>query len=292
MSSDERLPVYERSPDPPGMRLTERDKRIFEAIYSHEGILADYQIQRLFFSGRRTTQERLSRLYHNGYLDRPDRRQRATLQYMVYWLAEKGAAEVAALSGDDLSEFKYRANPRWSLVKHDVAVNDFRLDVEEAAYHNPTLELEEWIPSEEFWAYPDRIEYSLPDGRKTQRSIRPDGYFVVTRNDGVRFRMLLELDRTTEDNPRFGRDKVLPGLAYIVSSAYEQRFGGRAGRWLVVTTSERRMTNLMKQTERMAGKNAVVFWFTTIEAVYPETVLTEPIWQPAGMSEARALFDV
>jgi hypothetical protein len=52
------------------------------------------------------------------------------------------------------------------------------------------------------------------------------------------------------------------------------------------------MANMMKQTERVAGKNAVVFWFTTLEAVYPETVLTEPIWQPAGMSEARALFDV
>ena len=40
----------------------------------------------------------------------------------------------------------------------------------------------------------------------------------------------------TEDNPRFGEEKVLPGIAYVRSEVYAQRFGDKSGRWLVVTT--------------------------------------------------------
>ncbi len=54
-------------------------------------------------------------------------------------------------------------------------------------------------------------------------------------------RYLLEIDRSTEDNPRFFREKILPGLAYIKTKAYEERFGHRSGRWLVVTTGEKRL---------------------------------------------------
>ena len=49
-------------------------------------------------------------------------------------------------------------------------------------------------------------------------------------------RYLFEIDRSTEDNPRFMRDKILPGLAYIKTKTYEDRFGHRGGRWLVITT--------------------------------------------------------
>lgn len=273
------------------MKLTGRDKRIFEAIHSHEGMMADYQIQRLFFDGKRTTQERLSKLYHNGYLERPDRRRRASLPYMVYWLAEGGAAEVAALYGEELTGFKYRSAPRWSMIEHDIAVNDFRLDIEGVAQRLPGIELVEWVPSSEFWAYADRVEYELPNGSKAKREVRPDGYFVIGQGDFL-FRRLLEIDRATEDNPRFGREKVLPGLSYLGSEAYEKRFGGKTGRWLVVTTSERKLANLQAQTERVAGETAHVFCFTTFDAVKPETVLTEPIWYPGGKKEPVAFFDL
>lgn len=286
-----RRPTYRRSNQPPGMRLTERDKRIFETIYSHEGIMADYQLQALFFSGRRMAQERLSKLYHNGYLDRPDRRRRASLPYMVYWLAEAGAAEVAALYGEELADFKYRATPRWSLVEHDVTVNDFRLAVAEAAYHVREVELLEWIPSSEFWSEADQVEYQLPGGNKAKRKVRPDGYFVIQGGELV-FRRLLEIDRATEDNPRFGREKVVPGIAYLISEAYERRVGGKSGRWLVVTTSDRKLANLKAQTERVAGNQAHVFAFTTYDRVEAATVLTEPIWWPGGSDRPVAFWEV
>ena len=287
----QRRPTYQRTSQPPGMRLTERDKRILEAIHSHEGILADYQIQAQFFAGRRTAQERLSKLYHNGYLERPDRRKRASLPYMVYWLAEAGAAEVAALYGEELAEFKYRATPRWSLVEHDIAVNDFRLTVEDAAEHIPEIELLEWIPSSEFWSEADQVEYELPSGEMATRKVRPDGYFVI-KAEGFAFRRLLEIDRATEDNPRFGREKVVPGIAYLRSDAYARRIGARTGCWLVVTTSDRKLANLKAQTERVAGRNALSFAFTTFDRVGAETVLTEPIWIPGGSNKPATFWDL
>lgn len=85
------------------------------------------------------------------------------------------------------------------------------------------------------------------------RYIRPDGLFVLSTSDHL-IRYLLEIDRSTEDNPRFLREKILPGLAYVKSQAYTDRFGHRSGRWLVVTTGERHLANMLSQAERGNAK--------------------------------------
>ena len=149
---------------------------------------------------------------------------------MIYWLDRRGAELVASWSGMNLSEMGWRKEPRWFQVEHDLAVNDFRLDIQEAIRQNPSITLESWIPESEFWAYPDPITYTYND-RKINRKIRPDGYFMLHTGQN-RIRYLLEIDRSTEDNPRFLREKILPGLAYLHSPVYEQRFGHRSGRWL------------------------------------------------------------
>jgi len=38
--------------------------------------------------------------------------------------------------------------------------------------------------------------------------------------------------------------------AYLKSEAYADRFGHRSGRWLVVTTEDRRMANMLRQARR------------------------------------------
>ena len=263
------------------MRFTKRDGRILEAIHAFDGMMGENQIRCLFFRGERRAKERLSLLFHNGYLARPDRRRRFSIPCMVYWLDKRGAAYVAGLSGKELSGFKYRKRPTWLRIEHDLAVNDFRLDVMEACGMSPILEFEEWIPQGEFWASPDTVEYKDAAGRTIKRRIRPDAFFFI-RRPGYRYRLLLEIDMATEDNPRFAREKVLPGTAYLQSEAYKRRFGGRSGRWLVVTTGERRMRNMKRQTEMTADRNASVFYFTTFDQVKPETVLTAPIWYRGG----------
>ena len=281
-----KIPRYGRINFPPKMQLTERDRRILEAVHAYDGILSFSQVQRLFFTGKSQAELRLKLLYQHGYLNRLDRDQRRRLPDMIYWLDKKGAELVASLDGTPLNEFTWRKEPRWFQVEHDLAVNDFRLDLEQACRAHPDVQLESWTSESEFWAYPDKVEYTY-QGKKMQRNIRPDGFFILATAEH-RIRYLLEIDRSTEDNPRFLREKILPGLAYIKSQAYGERFGHRSGRWLVVTTSQRRLANMLNQTRNVKEKD--YFYFTTFNQVNPETMLQAPIWRRADRDELVPLI--
>ncbi len=281
-----RLPRYARAPEPPAMRLTQRDRRILEAVHAYDGVLSFSQIQRLFFTGKSQTEQRLKLLYQHGYLARPDKEQRRRLPEMVYWLDKKGADLVASLSGTPLPEFSWRSEPRWFQVEHDLAVNDFRLDLVQACSRDKVIDLETWVPESEFWAYPDKVSYTYQE-KKMARNIRPDGFFMLSTREH-RIRYLLEIDRSTEDNPRFYREKLLPGLAYLKTDAYEERFGHRSGRWLVVTTGQRRLTNMLRQAHQAHTKG--LFYFTTFEQVSPESLLSAPIWQREDRRERVPLL--
>jgi hypothetical protein len=284
-----RLPPYRRVSDPPPMKLTDRDRRILETIHAYDGLLSPNQIKTLFFTGTTQLRQRLTKLYQHGYLARPNRKQRAMLDTSVYWLDSKGAELVAGLSGERLETFAYRREPRWLQVPHDLAVNDVRIAITKACEEHADFNLEEWIPEGDFHTYPDKVEYTLPNGTKQVRNITPDGFCHLKR--GVRsFRFLLELDNGTADTPKFAREKVIPGLVYLQTAAYKQRFGANNGQWLVVTTSLRRLKNLKQQTERAAGESAKAFFFTTIEAVTKSTVFTSPIWYRGGQGETTLLF--
>jgi hypothetical protein len=270
-----RLPRYARGSNPPPIKLTARDKRILETIYAYDGILGFTQIQRLFFTGRAQCENRLKLLYQNRYLNRPGRRKRMQLPEMVYWLDRNGAEIVAGIHGERLSDFKWREKPRWAHVEHDLYVNDFRLDLEAACRESIDVKLETWVMESELWAYPDRVVYRYA-GKELNRYVRPDGFFML-KAKRHRIRYLLEIDRSTEDNPRFYREKILPGLAYLKTDAYEERFGHRSGRWLVVTTGERRLRNLLNQARR--AKAHGLFYFTTFDQISAGAVLHAPIWQ-------------
>ncbi len=205
---------------------------------------------------------------------------------MIYWLDKRGAEIVASLEGLSPKEFSWRQEPRWFQIEHDLAVNDFRLDLEQACRDYPQVKLETWIPESEFWAYPNRVEY-VYNGEKMYRYIRPDGFFML-RTDQHRICYLLEVDRSTEDNPRFLREKILPGLAYTKSQVYKERFGHYSGRWLVVTTGGRRMANMLLQARHAETKGE--FYFTTFDQISPQTLLFNPIWRRADRTSRRQCF--
>jgi hypothetical protein len=284
----QKLPKYGRVANPPAMRLTERDTLILEAIHTYDGILSFSQIQRMFFTGKSQAEERLKLLYQNKYLNRPDESQRRRLNEMIYWLDRNGADLIASRQGIPLGELGWRQEPRWFQVDHDLAVNDFRLTLRETLSQTTNVTMETWIPESEFWAYPDTITYPY-NGQTIKRKIIPDGFFVLSHAK-LRIRYLLEIDRSTEDNPRFLREKILPGLAYLKTEAYENRFGHRSGRWIVVTTGERRMKNMLLQARH--AKAGGLFYFTTFSQVTVENILSSPIWHRADREQAVPLIFV
>jgi len=290
-------PIYARRAKPGPIALTSRDKRILETIYAFDGMMSLKEIDRLFFSNRGGTwpRERMRSLFANKYVNMPDaaNAHRVPLGETIYFLDSGGAEVVAGLYGETITDFDWRKRPRWSLIAHDLAVNDFRMDVMQAAVSSSELALHQWIPESEFWRNPDKITYRTRSGASRKRQMRPDGFFTVRRpvarnpgsNEELAF--LLEIDMATEDNPRFAREKVRPGVSYLSSSAYQQHFGIDYGRWLVVTTGERRLDNLKAHTERAGGDG--LFLFTTFGQVRSATVLAEPIWQVAGTEETISI---
>ncbi|MCB2160504.1 replication-relaxation family protein [bacterium] len=250
-----------------------------------DGMLGFSQLKRMFFTGTSQAKQRLKLLYQNKYLNRPGKEQRRRIPEMIYWLDKGGAKIVSSLNGTPLNEFSWRKQPRWFQVEHDLAVNDFRLDMEQACKFDPDIELVTWTPESEFWAFPDKVSYSYQD-RSQKRKIRPDGYFMLsTPNHNIRY--LLEIDRGTEDNPRFLREKILPGLAYIETKAYKNRFGHNSGRWLVVTTGKKRLANMLRQAKRAGTEGK--FYFTTFDQLSPQTILQAPIWQREDRDEVLPL---
>jgi hypothetical protein len=292
--------------------------------FEYGGMLARRHLKQMFWpeATLRAAQKRLSKLVDNGYLSRPTPHQRKTqpISEPVYWLGWKGILWVAARMGVRVDPptnegenqmrklakqlrdhgIHWLREPRWIQLAHDLAVVDFRFAVEQAAREEPTLRLEEWIFESEFRSDPDTVEYRLKgrDGRVKQvkKRVYPDSYIVIVDERRIsqgalaRARLLLEIDQATHSNPRFGREKVAPGLAYINSLQYKTRFGDNSGRWLVVTTGRVRMRNLMRQTQQVAGTESGVFLFTTFEQIETANVLTDPVWWQVAREDPIPLF--
>jgi len=287
---------YQRSASPPPIRLTSRDKRILETIHAFDGLLSLRQIDRLFFSGKGRSQPRarMRALFDNSHVQMPNPESihQVPRGETVYWLDRKGASLVAGFQGKSSAQLKWRRKPRFSQIEHDLKVNDFRIAVREDCQLQPDLQLEMWLPESEFAVQPDRISYETSAGKKTSRTIRPDGYFTIEHQPqfgrNKPFSFLLEIDMGSEDNPRFAREKVLPGVAYLKSSKYADRFGRPHGRYLVVTTGHRRLLNMKAQAERHNGKN--LFYFATFDDLRAGTFLAEPVWMLAGHQEPHSII--
>ena len=306
------------------MRFQERDGAILLAVYECDGVLARRHLKYMFFPDTtlRALQKRLSKLINNHYLARPTDQQRKTkpIPEPIYWLDWKGIIWVAGQNNVAVSPpanqgenqmrrlakqlrdrgIRWVREPRWFQLSHDLAVVDFRLAVGRAISEVPSLSLEEWRHEGDFRSDGDTVRYQIMgrDGKVKQgkKRVYPDSYFVIVDQQRAaqgllaRARLLLELDNATHANERFGREKVAPGLAYIKSPEYKARFGANSGRWLVVTTGERRMRNLMRQTQQVAGAGATIFLFTTLDQIEAGNILTEPVWWQVGREEPISLL--
>jgi hypothetical protein len=283
------LPYYERAEPPPKMRFTPRDYEVLEAIYTYEGILADYQIQRLFFNSERRMQERMKLLWHNRYVDRLLWRQPKGKSFMVYTLFEQGIEVLASERGMMPKELGARSiMERHSLIRHDIQLNTVRITAVEDA-QRLGIPVVTWVSSRSFWADHDTIRFTDSQGQPKQRGIRPDGYFVV-HYQGRRIRYLLEVDMRNETHGRILDEKIHPGIAYIQSDAYKERFGLNKGWWLVVTVSQSRMETMRRRAEKV-GELSKLFYFTTVEdAIRPRAFFTERIWRQPLVDEPVALF--
>lgn len=309
-----------------GLRFQTRDGQILQTIQNMGGVMAKRQLKALFWQGnsQRAMEKRLAKLKAFFYIDWPNLEQRRVNPNPepVIWLDWRGACFLASLSGIKVelpkkmnetgkrtlqkslkdNSFNWLREPRWSQLYHDLTVIDIRLTFQHYCNQAELILLEEWVNESEFRSQMDVIEikYKTRSGKAgiKKKGICPDGMMVVVDekrrrlNQPYRARFLLEVDMATHANLNFGWEKSVAGAAYIKSKAYRDRFGNNSGRWLVITTGETRMKNLMKQTRKMVDKDSDLFLFTTFQDFFSGNPLQEKIWSKCGLDVKVDLFEI
>jgi len=309
------------------MRFQKRDGEILKVIYNNDGVMAKRHLKRIFWQDKswRAMEVRLSKLYSANYISWSNVKQRKIypIPEPICWLGWKGALFIAGKCGVEVSppttmnenqmrvlQKKLRMHgihwvrePRWSLLAHDISITNFRFAVQAGISQYPFLTLENWITESVFRSNPDKVSYEIK-GRNgysqwLKKGICPDAYFEVVderrrmRGEPCKVRFLLELDMSTHDNPSFAMEKAVPGVAYIRSSAYKERFGNNTGRWLIVTNgNERRLRNLMDHTHKLIGPDIKLFFFTSLRSLVSNNALVSPIWCQTDINESTSLLTI
>jgi hypothetical protein len=268
---------------PPAFRLTEDDVQIIVLLARHR-FLRSTHIAPLVGRSLDRTNDRLLRLFHAGYVDRP----RAQLDYfptsgsapMVYALADRGAR----LLNERGIEF---ANTEWSrkngeagrpFIEHQLEIVDFCVSLHLAVRGRGEIRL---IHSDELIAsFPEhtrRMRNPLAlrvtlshDGEAHEIGVVPDLIFGIGYSDGSRRCFMVEIDRGTMPISRsdirqtsFER-KMRAYLTGYATRQHEQQFGWKTFRVLTITTDEHRaqsMTETLRKLHMPQSPGSALFLF-------------------------------
>src|SRR6266436_4695310 len=134
-----RRPRFRRASEPLAFRVTDDDVEIVRQLARHR-FLRSTHIAALVCRSLDRTNDRLSRLFHAGYLDRP----RAQLDYyptsgsapIVYALADRGARLLIERDGIDFANFEWSRKNRNAgrpFIEHQLQIMDFYVGLQCAA---------------------------------------------------------------------------------------------------------------------------------------------------------------
>ncbi|MBI1800832.1 MAG: replication-relaxation family protein [Chloroflexi bacterium] len=289
---------FERSDDPPPLRMTERDRAILRAVHTYRMLTCE-QIQKLLFPGARieVPRTRLRKLYHHRYLERiPIPASASPLAgYMpVYRLARLGAALIAFEQQTPVAALKYwgqgddrdgrqQASVTTPFIAHELAMNDVRIAFTLAAKAHGYA-IATWHDEPTLRGFKDSVSVVMESGRPHTVAVIPDAYCLLELPDR-RAHFCLELDRSTMTTARF-QQKIQAYQAYLASGQFSARFHAQRVRILTIAPSLERLQNLQQKTEEAGG--SPIYWFTTLDAVVEHDPLHDLIWTVAGRGAERS----
>jgi len=281
-----KLQKFVRSESPLGhLRIQPRDIALLQDLASFR-FLNSAQIMALHPGGKRNLQRRLHRLYHLGYVERPEAQREIVLasNNLVYALGRKGA-EVAF--GEE------RAVRNWSRLNarikspnlaHALMVSQFRT-ILTLALKKRGGEITRWRQGHDL-----RGELTI---RGKSPEIVPDGFFTIKQDD-KQWHFFLEADRGSMDHHRF-LGKMRAYWNWYCEKTYNAHLNFQSFRVLTITNTEGRRDNLCATTKsadaRRTGSGLFLF---VCEKDYslkkPEAVLS-PIWLSAKDESKHSLFE-
>lgn len=292
-----RNPRFRRAAEPPAFRLTDDDVVMIRLLARHR-FLRSTHIAALVGRSLDRTNDRLSKLYHAGYLDRP----RAQLDYypsagsapFIYALADRGARLLIERDGVNFSNIEWSRKNREAgrpFIEHQIEIMDFYVSLQLAVAQRGDLRL----------IHPDEMAASIPDQSFTARNpfalsvklhhqgvlhevgLIPDLVFGLMFPDGSRRCFMVEIDRGTMPVTRsdirqtsFER-KMHSYLTAHAARQHERHFGWKTFRVLTVTTDESRartMQNALRRLHVPHSPGAPLFFFATRPELQAVNVLS------------------
>lgn len=272
-----RRPRFSRSPEPIPFRVTERDVLILLQLARYR-FLRSTHIAELVGRSLDRTNDRLCRLFHAGYVDRP----RAQLDYyptmgsapMVYALADLGAhvlreRQQTQAVGDAWSRQNREAGRPF--IEHQLEIVDFQVSLERAVRQRGDIavihsdELKSEFPEQaRGMRNPLAIRVGVSHNGKAQEiGLVPDLIFGIRFSDGSRRCFMVEIDRGTMPITRadvaqtsFAR-KMRAYLAAHSAKKHESQFGWKAFRVLTITTDRCRAQSMKDALRELSPARSI-----------------------------------
>ena len=306
-----RRPRFRRASEPPAFRLTDDDVVIVRQPARHR-FLRSTHIAALVGRSLDRTNDRLSKLFHAGYVDRP----RAQLDYyptagsspMVYALADRGARLLIERDGVDFANVEWSRKNREAgrpFIEHQLEIMDFYVSLQCALRKRNDVcvihadEIVTAIPDQSFSARnPFALAVKLThQGRVHEVGLVPDLVFGLMFPDGSRRYFMVEIDRGTMPIARsdilqtsFER-KMRAYLTAHAAKQHERHFGWKTFRVLTVTTDEHRAGSMVETLRSLRiphspGPN--LFFFATRDELGAADPLTH-IWHDGNGRDVRLI---
>jgi len=292
-----RRPRFRRAPEPLAFRLTDDDVHIVRQLARHR-FLRSTHIAALVGRSLDRTNDRLHRLFHAGYIDRP----RAQLDFypvgsapMVYALADRGARLLVERDGIEFANVEWSRKNRKAgrpFIEHQLEIVDFYVGLQCAARARADVRL----------IHPAELVAGFPDQRVTSRNpftlrvtlshrgvnhemgLVPDFAFGLTLGESSRRHFMVEIDRGTMPVVRSDsfrqtsfEEKMRAYLTAHAGKQHERQFGWKTFRVLTVTTDHRRMHSMMEALRKLRiphSPGAPLFFFTTRDELRAADPLT------------------
>lgn len=289
-------------------QLTERDVEIIREVAAHR-FLRSTHISRLLQGSHKKIVERLTALFHAGYLDRP----RSQLDYhvraggsapFVYGLGNRGAdllAERDDAEGAAIDWMRKNDKAGRQFLLHTLEIADFRVALRAACRAHAEIglrqpgELLDWLPEDTKkdrnpWSMRVRVHHN---GTVHELGLVPDYLFALMLPDGRRRPFLVECDRGTMPVERSSLSQtsmLRKFLAYEGArqqGLHTERFGWLNFRVLIITRSSDRLVTMRTLVESLpALKASPLFLFANQADLVDSDVLAYPWSNPSGRPHA------
>lgn len=286
--SKPRSKLFERLGVADPLKLQPRDITLLRDVADFR-FLNTEQVLALHEGSRRNLMERLSRLYHHGYLDRPVSQSsaRLTSSHMVYSLGRKGAELLSkdATEREGIYRRVKEIERTLPLMAHSLMISQFRVCL--------TLAVKAHGAKLSRFTQGYDLKDMLRDVHGENPSLVPDAFFTLEdKKDVINF--FLEADRGTMPTERFV-NKLKTYWSWRSDERLKNKLRLSRFRVLTITPSVGRSDSLRNAGKGgdPRGEGSLMFLFAC-EKDYslekPEAVLS-PIWQSPKNDPKHTLLE-